>query len=227
MVLDSELSDIFGLLKKVFDYFRGTKPQKVRPTKRRRRPSGSSGDIKTQSPLRSGWTNLGGFTPGVYLNEMHKNGHYGVDMQATRGTPVYPFAVGTVLSAGSSSGNSAGGITITILHPNNMMTYYAHLSSINVSKGDEVNVNTQIGTVGNTGNAQHSSPHLHFEVHENVNPKNPTASWNGTAVNPASFMSVPKYNQKIEPSEKAVAETAIDSLIKISSIYEETINKLS
>lgn len=151
------------------------------------------------SPIRGSWINLGGFTPGVYLNEMHKNGHYGVDMQAPKGTPVYAFAAGKVLSAGQSPGNTAGGVTVTILHDNNMMTYYAHLSSVSVEKSEEVDTATQIGTVGNTGNAQHTSAHLHFEVHSNVNPKSPNSNWNGTAVNPADYIRTPPYGKKLQP----------------------------
>lgn len=186
MSLDSDIREIFSLLGEFLHALGlGNRPQHNKT-----RMTGFS------SPIRSAWTNLGGFTPGVYLNETHKNGHYGVDMQAPKGTPVYAFAPGKVLSAGQSPGNTAGGTTITILHDKGLMTYYAHLSSVDVRRGEEVDSSTKIGSVGNTGNAQHTAPHLHFEIHANVNPKNPNSNWNGTAVDPSNYMQTPPYGKK-------------------------------
>lgn len=162
-----------------------------------------------ESPLHSAWVNLGGFSPGVYLNETHKNGHYGQDMQAPSGTAVYAFAPGKVLSAGQSPGNTAGGITVTILHYNKTMTYYAHLSSVNVTAGDKVETSTQIGSVGNSGNAMHTSPHLHFEIHHVNDNTNPTANWDGSAVNPADFIPVPPYMKSQLPDNVDVNRPAV------------------
>jgi len=193
MSLDVELQEIFSLLT---EFLHSLGIGESRPKRRKTRSSGFV------SPIRGSWVNLGGFTPGVYLNEMHKNGHYGIDMQAAKGTPVYAFAPGKVLSSGQSPGNTAGGITVTILHDRGMMTYYAHLSSVEVKKGEEVDTSTQIGSVGNTGNAQHTSPHLHFEVHANVDSKNPNSNWNGTAVNPSNYIQTPPYGKE-QPSRVA------------------------
>ena len=64
---------------------------------------------------------------------------------------------------------------IKINHGNGYETYYAHLSSINVSNGAKVAKGTMIGKVGNTGNS--TGPHLHFEIRKN-----------GQTLNPGSFI---------------------------------------
>ena len=52
-----------------------------------------------------------------------------------------------------------------------MSTLYGHLSSIDVSVGNNVNKGEFIGRVGSTGVA--TGPHLHFEVRINGDPKDP------------------------------------------------------
>lgn len=85
--------------------------------------------------------------------------HKGVDMFASRGTPVVAVVSGTVRQ--SSSG--LGGLGFW-LHGDNGNRYFgSHLDSFAVS--GRVAAGTVIGTVGNTGNARWSSPHLHFEIH--------------------------------------------------------------
>ncbi|MGB0428115.1 MAG: M23 family metallopeptidase, partial [Flavobacteriales bacterium] len=52
-------------------------------------------------------------------------------------------------------------------------TFYAHMQSFNVKKGDKVKRGDVIGFVGNTGTS--TAPHLHYEVYKNgakVNPVN-------------------------------------------------------
>ena len=49
-----------------------------------------------------------------------------------------------------------------IEHRAGMTSWYAHLASISVRRGQCVEAGTPIGTVGSTGNA--TGPHLHFEL---------------------------------------------------------------
>lgn len=92
-------------------------------------------------------------------------GHQGVDMMASRGTPVAAIYDGTISRTGS--GSSLGGITIWMRSNSGDSFYYAHLDSIasGISSGVAVSAGQVIGTVGSTGNASPSYPHLHFEYH--------------------------------------------------------------
>jgi murein DD-endopeptidase MepM/ murein hydrolase activator NlpD len=46
-----------------------------------------------------------------------------------------------------------------------MYLYFAHLETREVERGDQVRAGQQIGTVGNTGNARYTRPHLHFGIY--------------------------------------------------------------
>lgn len=93
----------------------------------------------------------------------HPQGHHGIDLQAPKGSPVYPIAPGTVIRIQSDS--PKGGKTVNIAHEDGrVVSYYAHLDSIDVAKNQAVDHNTILGGVGNTGNASGTSDHLHYEV---------------------------------------------------------------
>ncbi|MEO6362156.1 MAG: M23 family metallopeptidase [Caldimonas sp.] len=85
--------------------------------------------------------------------------HNGVDYSAPNGTPVRAMGDGVVEFAGWQNGY---GNVIHIKHGNERSTAYAHLSHIDVSKGQKVEQGATIGAVGMTGWA--TGPHLHFEV---------------------------------------------------------------
>ena len=84
--------------------------------------------------------------------------HEGVDYGAPIGTPVHVVGDGVVAFAGQQNGY---GNVIQILHSDNRMTVYAHLSKIDVRRGEHVSQGEHIGDVGMTGWA--TGPHLHFE----------------------------------------------------------------
>jgi len=168
------------------------------------------------APIHGTWYNLGGFDPAMKRFDddpkaAKGRGHFGVDMGAPAGTPVYSIGTGTVDTVGT---DGRGGNIVGVKHPDGDWSYYAHLSTASVQKGDKVDGNTIVGTVGNTGNPGNPKnplvtqeggrtwPHLHFGVKERGN-------W----VDPAKFFSIPKYNaeyaknpgkyQKFWLSEKA------------------------
>lgn len=90
--------------------------------------------------------------------------HYGIDLAAMKGTIIRAAASGTVIQASYSPGY---GNTIVISHDKKYKTKYAHLNSILVKQGVEVEKGQKIGTVGDTGSVRskgRDASHLHFEV---------------------------------------------------------------
>ncbi len=90
--------------------------------------------------------------------------HYGIDIAAPIGTPVYSPLAGRVSRAGPATGF---GQAVYITHDNGDVTVYGHVSRIYVSAGQRVYAGQNIAAVGNEG--QSTGPHLHFEVHTNGN----------------------------------------------------------
>lgn len=98
--------------------------------------------------------------------------HQGQDIFAPRGTTVYSATEGYVLRVGE---NSLGGNIVSVLGRGGRVYYYAHLDkhAENLSVGDYVTTETILGTVGTTGNAQGTPPHLHFAVYTSTGAINP------------------------------------------------------
>jgi murein DD-endopeptidase MepM/ murein hydrolase activator NlpD len=86
--------------------------------------------------------------------------HAGVDLVAAEGTPVDAAGAGRVVWAGWRDGG--WGNEVTIAHDGGVRSIYAHLSSIDVTLGQQVDAGQAIGLVGATGDA--TGPHLHFEL---------------------------------------------------------------
>lgn len=86
--------------------------------------------------------------------------HSGLDIIAPQGAPVYASAAGVVSYVDRS--RKGQGNVVEITHQGGYLTRYAHMSDINVSKGQSVRKGQKIGAVGMTGSAY--APHLHYEV---------------------------------------------------------------
>jgi murein DD-endopeptidase MepM/ murein hydrolase activator NlpD len=97
---------------------------------------------------------------GDYFGPRGNRFHTGLDFPAPSGTPVSAAGRGRVVSAGYDSGGY--GNLVVIEHPSGVRSWYAHLSSMAVRRGDSVVAGMRIGRVGATGVA--TGPHLHFEV---------------------------------------------------------------
>ncbi|SDY49296.1 Murein DD-endopeptidase MepM and murein hydrolase activator NlpD, contain LysM domain [Modestobacter sp. DSM 44400] len=86
--------------------------------------------------------------------------HFGVDIAAPIGTPIYAATAGTVQRAGPATGF---GLAVYIRGDDGAVTVYGHVNEYYVRAGERVRAGAQIAEVGNRG--QSTGPHLHFEVH--------------------------------------------------------------
>jgi len=96
---------------------------------------------------------------GIRFQGLKPDLHRGVDISVPDGTEVRSMARGRVRFAGTMRGY---GKVIWLDHRGGVMTVYGHLSSIQVSGGDEVRGGQVIALSGHSGNA--SGSHLHFEI---------------------------------------------------------------
>lgn len=98
--------------------------------------------------------------------------HAGMDFRSPVGTLVRTAGNGRVVTASQSGGY---GNLVEIDHGHDLVTRYAHLSSIGVSVGQAVPAGTVVGAVGSTGRS--TGPHLHYETR-----------LSGSAVDPGRFL---------------------------------------
>ena len=98
--------------------------------------------------------------------------HPGVDISAAKGTEVRAVAAGRVTKVYT---DDMLGVTVIIAHANGLETVYSCLEKEPpVSEGDEVAARALIGSVGDTAISECAeSAHLHFEVRENGEPRDP------------------------------------------------------
>lgn len=182
-----------------------------------------------QSPIKGSYYNSGNYSPGAATDARHAGGHKGVDLRAAGGTSIYPIAPGIVTYVGT---DNKGGNVVNISHPQEVRSYYAHMGTVTVHKGDKVGLDTVIGTVGASGNAKGTWPHLHIQV------------WKSNQLqNPAAFFSVPAYTapdtrkERVWSSDTAKMQaqnfnmntyrenqrvaSKIDGILVLSSLFED------
>jgi murein DD-endopeptidase MepM/ murein hydrolase activator NlpD len=125
---------------------------------------------------------LAGFTwpaqgpiSGVYGSQRIYNGeprnpHYGVDVAAPKGTPVYAPAAGVVTLAEPDLYFSGG--TVILDHGYQLSSTFLHMSEVSVAVGDELQTGDLIGAIGSTGRA--TGPHLDWRMNwrkERIDPQ--------------------------------------------------------
>ncbi|HEY1112890.1 MAG TPA: M23 family metallopeptidase [Chitinophagaceae bacterium] len=97
--------------------------------------------------------------------------HKGIDIHARKGTPVVAITDGVIVERDHTL---IGGKTLWLKSGKHSWTaYYAHLDKQYVKEGQRVRKGQVIGTVGNTGNARSTPPHLHFGVKQGKGWVNP------------------------------------------------------
>lgn len=120
-----------------------------------------------------------------------KKMHWGMDFAAPPGTEIFATGDGVVSKVITS--RRGYGKHLVIDHGYGYETLYAHMSKIDVRRGQKVHRGDVIGLVGNTGTS--SGPHVHYEVHKD-----------GKPINPANFyfndLTPEQYDLMIELSSK-------------------------
>jgi murein DD-endopeptidase MepM/ murein hydrolase activator NlpD len=133
--------------------------------------------------------------------------HAGVDFAAPTGTPIYSAAGGVVVGADT---HPIFGRLIEIDHGNDLKTLYAHASKIDVKPGEIVKRGQKIGEVGSSGRS--TGPHLHFEVHSNGVPQNPSRFLaKQKPGSPLAPLAVTAAGSKSEAGAKASAGPKVDA----------------
>ena len=126
-----------------------------------------------------------------------------MDYGAPTGTPVLASASGTVSFRGRDGGF---GLLVRIRHPNGYVTSYAHLSRIEVKRGQKVGQGDQIGRVGATGLA--TGPHLDYRVQDT----------SGRFINPQNVLAL--------PSDKPVQEAYVGLFTAVRAQYLQRLNAI-
>ncbi len=93
----------------------------------------------------------------------------GINIAAKQGTKVIAAAAGKVIYADYDA--TFGYLVIIKLHEKNIVTSYAHLEDIILTKGAKIKQGAAVGYVGNTGKV--NSPQLHFGIREGKKVKDP------------------------------------------------------
>ncbi|MGO2931832.1 M23 family metallopeptidase [Microbacterium sp.] len=132
--------------------------------------AGSGGWVRPHGGWRS--SGYGPRESQCNANGCSSSWHYGVDLAAGCGSPIFAAQSGTVDYA---SWNGGYGNYVRIQHGGGIGTGYGHISSFAVSAGQWVRAGQVIAYEGNTGGS--FGCHLHYEVYIN-----------GAYTNPIDFM---------------------------------------
>ncbi len=128
--------------------------------------------------------------------------HNALDIRAPQGTSIRAPAAGYVYK---TIDNGRGYSYIVLIHRNNLMTVYGHVSGFDVTEGDLVQEGESIGKTGGTigtkgAGVMTTGPHLHFEVWEN-----------GVVQNPLDYLPLDELPPEDVPEEYFLQELGLSS----------------
>ncbi len=151
------------------------------------------------------------FSRGSYMDRHTKGprSHHAIDIYAKKGTPVVSPVNGTVIKIGS--GTKLGGNTVLIRGSDGKDYYFAHMDkhAKGISKGQKIMAGYSLGTVGNSGSARRTSPHLHFSVKESGKAINPYGLLTGAEAS-AGIYATSDY-ETLASTESALGGAALSS----------------
>jgi murein DD-endopeptidase MepM/ murein hydrolase activator NlpD len=182
-------------------------------------------------------------TPFAKPGKMWTTGrHEGVDFAAPIGTPVFAAGDGKVIGTGVW-GSAYGSKSVVIQH-GKLFVMYAHMSKLEVKKGQSVTAGQKIGEVGKEGNV--TGPHLHLEAQAKptwtrgggIDPKDLLASGSGaapaapaaSAPAPAAAPAAPSKaypGKPVKPGESGEHVKALQTALKVpvTGIYDDKTKK--
>jgi murein DD-endopeptidase MepM/ murein hydrolase activator NlpD len=106
--------------------------------------------------------------------------HEGIDIFGKRGTKILSTTAGIVTRVGD---NRLGGRVVWVMGPGGYFHYYAHLEGYgDVKPWQKIGAGHFIGTVGDSGNAKGTPPHLHYGIYKLI----------GGALNPYPLLTRPR-----------------------------------
>ena len=129
--------------------------------------------------------------------------HLGVDYAAPIGTPVMSVADGVVVESGYQG---AFGNMVIVQHNARQSTVYAHLSRMNVKRGQTIKQGDIVGAVGTTGLS--TGPHLHFEFRINGRHVDPLTLAQQGSSEPISSAQRTQFNQRAESARAQLMAAA-------------------
>ncbi len=98
-----------------------------------------------------------------------KKSHWGIDLAASKGTPIYSSHQGMVVYSGKDF--RGYGKMVLVEGDNGWASIYAHLDKITVKEGQKLRQGDLLGLMGRTGRV--TGVHLHFEIRQNKDAYDP------------------------------------------------------
>ncbi|MEO0341697.1 MAG: peptidoglycan DD-metalloendopeptidase family protein, partial [Bacteroidota bacterium] len=155
--------------------------------------------------------------------------HKGIDIFARRGTPVVAAVDGRIRSVRDTG---LGGKQVWLYDQlRRQSLYYAHLDQQLVEKDQIVQAGDTLGTVGNTGNARFTPPHLHFGIYRRgygaIDPKPfvayrskrmPRVNADLGAIGQMARIRLPKVSLRKAPQRRAPVQATLEENLPVEII---------
>lgn len=159
--LETDAATIEGLMAEVDERFVALQAELERQTRSQRQERIASG-FTTYCPVHGAKVGVD-FIDDWGFPRSGGRTHEGLDIFAARGTPIVAMFKGTVKEVRAVDSGLGGRVVSYWVAPGEYW-YHAHLDTVapGLAVGDPVEPGQVIGTVGNTGNARTTPPHLHI-----------------------------------------------------------------
>ncbi|MFC2128970.1 M23 family metallopeptidase [Bacteroidota bacterium] len=155
--------------------------------------------------------------------------HNGVDIFASRHTEILACTDGYIREVADTK---IGGKNIWLYDATRMLNiYYAHLQTQEVTKNTKVKAGQVIGTMGNTGNAINTPPHLHFGLYHRIDgPIDPLNFLTRTDEEPDKVVSdINLLGQLVRPKNSTLAFKSSDGkfIQQQKTLHENSVMKVT